>query len=119
MLAEKRVHKRFVDYCNNRSVTLLKGLRLFGIRCKQKNSPNAFRIRIFLFRSYSFGIETINTSIHVRSRSSLENHTRFQTKMCKVFLDQKGPKTLPFGRHIPYMAYIWECPPDPEPFHDC
>ena len=37
--------------------------------------------------SYSFGIETINTSIHVHSRSSLENHTRFQTKMGKVFSD--------------------------------
>ena len=70
---------------------------------KQKNSPNAFRIRIFIFYSYSFGIETINTSIHVRSCSSLENHTRFQTKMGKVFSDQKGPKTLPFGRYIP----IW------------
>ena len=31
---------------------------------------------------YSFGIETITTFIH--SRSSLENHTRFQTKMGKV-----------------------------------
>ena len=70
---------------------------------KQKNSPNAFRIRIFIFYSYSFGIETINTSIHVRSCSSLENHTRFQTKMGKVFSDQKGPKTLPFGWYIP----IW------------
>ena len=39
---------------------------------------NAFRIRIFHFLSYSFGIETINTFIH--SRSSLENHTRFQTE---------------------------------------
>ena len=63
---------------------------------KQKNSPNAFRIRTFLFRFYSFGIETINTSIHVRSRSSLENHTRFHAKMGKVFSDQKGPKPLPF-----------------------
>ena len=39
---------------------------------------NAFRIRIFHFLSYSFGIETINTFIHFRS--SLENHTRFQTE---------------------------------------
>ena len=34
------------------------------------------------------------------SRSSLENHTRFQTKMGKVytrFLDQNGAKTLPNG----------------------
>ena len=40
-------------------------------------------ICIFLFRSYSFGIETINTFIH--SRSSPENHTRVQTKMGKVY----------------------------------
>ena len=44
---------------------------------------NPFRIRIFHFLSYSFGIETINTFIH--SRSSLENHTRFQTKMFNVY----------------------------------
>ena len=47
----------------------------YQIRAQTKtNSLNAFRIRIFLFCSYSFGTETINTSI--RSRSSLENHTR-------------------------------------------
>ena len=59
---------------------------------KQKNSSNPFRIRIFLFLSYSFGIETINTFIH--SRSSLENHTRFQTKMGKVYtrFQTKKPK---------------------------
>ena len=57
--------------------------RLLRLECKQKNSSNPFRIRIFLFLSYSFGIETINTFIH--SRSSLENHTRFQTKMSKVY----------------------------------
>ena len=68
----------------------------YQVRVETKNSPNAFRIRIFLFRSYSFGIETINTSIHVRSRSSLENHTRFHIKMGKVFSDQEGPNPLPF-----------------------
>ena len=72
----------------------------------QKNSSNAFRIRVFLFPSYSFGIETINTFI--RSRSSLENYTRFQTKMAKVytsFQTKKTQKKQPFGaaRHIP----IW------------
>ena len=57
-----------------------------------------------LFRSYSFGIETINTFIH--SRSSLENHTRFQTKMSKVytrFQTKKAQKPYLLGRHIP----IW------------
>ena len=48
------------------------------IRAQTKNFSNPFRIRIFLFLSYSFGIETINTVIH--SGSSLENHTRLQTK---------------------------------------
>ena len=36
---------------------------------------------------------------------SLENHTRFQTKVGKVYtgfqLDQNGAKTLPDGRNVP------------------
>ena len=69
---------------------------------KQNISLNAFWIRIFLSRSYSFGIEMINTFIH--SRSSLENHTRFQSKMGKVytrFQTKRDPKPYPLGRHIP------------------
>ena len=58
-------------------------LSLLRLERKQKNSSNPFRIHIFLFLSYSFGIGTINTFIH--ARSSLENHTRFQTKMVKVY----------------------------------
>ena len=38
---------------------------------QKKYSPNAFRISIFLFRCYSFGIAMMNTSTHVRSRSFL------------------------------------------------
>ena len=70
------------------------------------NSSNAFRIRIFLFCCYSYGIETINTLIHERSRSFLENHTRFQNKMSKVFSDQKKPKnpTLWGGTYL-YSLY--------------
>ena len=37
-----------------------------------------FEYFIFLFRSYSFGIETINTFIRCTSCSYLETHTRFQ-----------------------------------------
>ena len=58
-------------------------LSLLRLERKQKNSSNPFRIRIFLFLSYSFGIETIKTFIH--SRSSLENHTQFQSKMGKIY----------------------------------
>ena len=92
-------------------------LNLAGItkfKCERKNEKNSGRsskmtpsckwpVRIFLYLSYSFGIETINTFIH--SRSSLENHTRFQTKMGKVYsrfqLDQNGAKALPDGRQVP------------------
>ena len=77
-------------------------LSLLRLERKQKSSSNAFRIRIFLFLSYSFGIETINTFIH--SRSSLENHTRFQTKMGKVytrFQTKTAKKTYPMGWHLP------------------
>ena len=47
----------------------------------------------YFFLSYSIGIETINTFI--RSRSFLENHTRFQTKTAQ--------KPYPLGRHIPVL----------------
>ena len=76
--------------------------------CKQKNSSNAFRIRIFLLLSYSFGIETINTFI--RSHSALENHTQLQTKMGKVYTCFQT-KTRPGGAAHTYIACIREYPP--------
>ena len=81
-------------------------LSLLRLERKQKNYSNPFRIRIFLFLSYSFGIETINTFIH--SRSSLKNHTRFQTKSVYPFSDQNSAKILS-DRATP--AYIREYPP--------
>ena len=49
----------------------------YQIRAQTKtNSSNAFLIHVFLFLSYSFGIETINSFIHVRSRSSLESRPK-------------------------------------------
>ena len=63
----------------------------------------------FLFLSYSLGIETINTFIH--SRSSLENHTRFQTKLSKVytrFQTNTDLKSFPFAAAHTYMACIGE-----------
>ena len=55
----------------------------FRLERKQTISPNAYPIRKFLLRSYSFGVETINKFIH--PRSSIENHTRFQIKMGKEY----------------------------------
>ena len=74
---------------------------------KQKISSNPFRIRIFLFLSYSFGIRN-NKYLHTL-RSSLENHTRFQTRMGKVstrFQTKTAQKPYPMGRHI--LTYVTE-----------
>ena len=92
------------------------GLKLLKLERKQNNSSNAFGIRMFLCRSYSSGIKTITTL--VRSRSSLENHTRLQTKMgevCTCFQTKKAQKSKPFGAAHTYMAYIrgYHSPPPP------
>ena len=85
---------------------------LLELEHKQNIFSNAFRI--FLFPSYSFGIETINTFI--RFRSSLENHARFQNKIGKVytrFQTKTAQKPHPWGWHIPIKAYIRLYPPPP------
>ena len=82
------------------------------------NKTNDFLIRTFLFLSYSFGIEKINTFKH--SRCPLENHTRFQTKMGKVYVivpvfrpkQRKNPILLFRAAHT-YRAYIREYPLPP------
>ena len=79
-------------------------LSLLRLERQQKNALNPFRIGTFLFLSYSFGIELINMFIH--SHSSLENHTRFQTKMTNVytytrFQTKTAQKPYPMGQHIP------------------
>ena len=73
---------------------------------QQKDLVNIFwefAIKV-LFLSYLFGIEMINTFIH--SRSSLENHTRFQISMGQVytrFQTKKAQILYPMEQHIP----IW------------
>ena len=89
---------------------------LLRLERKQKIYSNAFRICIFLFsRSYSFGIETINTFIH--SRSSIENYTRFQTIMGKSIpvFRPKRPQihTLCGGTNL--HGLFWGVQPPPPP----
>ena len=81
-------------------------LYLLGLERKQK----ILRSHI-LFRSYSFGIEMINTFIHFRS--SLKNHTRFQTKWAKCIRGFRPKRRKnPTDRVVHnYMAYIRESPP--------
>ena len=74
---------------------------------------------MFLFLSYSFGIELINTFIH--SSSSLENHIRFQTIMGKVntrFQTKTAQKPHPMGLHIPILLIYGSTPPGGY-FSDC
>ena len=90
---------------------------LLRLESKQKISSNVFRICIFLFScSYSFEIETINTFVH--SRSSPENHTRFQTIMGKSIpvFRPKRPKihTLCGGTNL-HGLYRGVQPPPPPP----
>ena len=92
-----KLHSRFQTWALGRNCVII-----IQIRAQTKKSSNPFRIRIFLFLSYLFGIKTINTFI--RSCSSLKNHTRFHTKMGKVytrFQTKTAQKPHPMGRHIP------------------
>ena len=66
----------------------------------------------FLFLSYSFGIEAIKTFFH--TPSSLENHTRFETKNSKVytrFQTKMAQEPYPLARHIPIWLIWGSAPP--------
>ena len=80
-----------------------------------------FELAYSLFLSYSFGIETINVFI-LSCSWSLEDHTRIQTKMSKVYtrFQTKTAKTVPFGRHIPIPIWLIKgsTPPPPLPYQD-
>ena len=71
----------------------------------KNNSPNSFRIRIFLFLSYLFGIKTINTFIH--SGSSLETIPDFRPKWAKcipVFRPKQRKNPTRWGGT--YLLYV-------------
>ena len=68
---------------------------------------------MFLFLYYSLGVEKTNTFI--RSRGSLENHTRFKTIMVKIytrFQTKTARKPYPLGRHSLHRGVP---PPPPVP----
>ena len=65
----------------------------------QQQQCNPLEVAYFFFLSYSFATETMNTFVH--SRSALENHTRFQTKMSNVYTRFQTKTTQnPLGWHI-------------------
>ena len=68
---------------------------LHRLERKTKNSLNAFRIRIFLFLSYSFGTETINTFISPKVPSKTILDSRPKWAKCIPVFRPKRPKNHP------------------------
>ena len=92
-LAFNKLCHHYLDYNSNKKYCL-----------------KSVRIGIFLFLSFSFETETINTFVHFRS--ALEKHTRFQTKMSKVYTRfQTKTAQRPFGAA---HRYVGEYPPGPD-----
>ena len=69
-----------------------------SLECKQTNQIQ--------FEFSFFRIETLNTFIY--SRSSLENHTRFQTKVGKVYTIHPFYFIKVVGRFFPKLDAIWQ-----------
>ena len=80
-----KLHTRFQTWAEIMS-------SLLRLERKQKNSSNPFRIRIFLFLSYSFGIEARNTFIRSLSPRKLY-----------PISDQNGTKNPPDGAAHSYI----------------
>ena len=86
---------------------------LLRLERKQNCYSKPFRIRIFLFLSYSFGIETISTFIHsVVPSKTIPDFRPKWAKSVTVFRPKRA-KTLPDGAAHTYMAYIRKYPPPP------
>ena len=79
-------------------------LSLLRLERKQKNSSSPFQIRIFLFLSYSFGIETINTFIHsvVPSKTTPDSRPKW-AKCIPVFRPERRKNPFRWGTYIAYL----------------
>ena len=76
-------------------------LSLLRLERKQKNYSNPFRICLFLFLSYSFGIEAMNTFIHSVVPYKTISDSRLKWAKClPVFRPKQRKKPYPMGRHI-------------------
>ena len=72
--------------------------RLLRLECKQKNSSNPFRIRIFLFLSHSFGIKMINMFIHsVVPSKTIPDSRPTWAKCIPVFRPKRHKNPTPWG----------------------
>ena len=105
-----KIHTHFQTSISGPGLNAEIMLSLLRLGRKYKNYSNLFGIRIFLFLSYSFGIETIKMFIHSIPRKPNplpEQHGQ----SVYPFSDQNGAKALPDGAAHTYMAYVKEYPP--------
>ena len=102
-----KIHTRFQTCPLGRNYVIITKIRAQ----KRKKLVNPFRIRIFLFLAFSFGIETINTFIHSVVPSKTIPDSRQNGQSVYPFSDHNGAKTLPEGTAHTYISYIREYPP--------
>ena len=89
-------------------------LSLLSRQSANKNYSNPFRIRIFLFLAYSFGIETINTFIHSVVPSKTIPDSRPIWAKCIHVFRPKLRKTPPRRGGI-YLYGLYKGVPQPHP----
>ena len=89
-------------------------LSLLRLERKQNNYSNPFRIRIFLFLSYSSGIETISTFIHSVVPSKTQPDSRPKWAKCiPVFRPKRRKNPTRWGGTYVYGLYKGVAPPPP------
>ena len=81
-------------------------LSLLSRQSANKNYSNPFRIRIFLFLAYSFGIETINTFIHsVVPSKTIPDSRPIWAKCIPVFRPKRRKTPTRWGGIYLYGLY--------------
>ena len=88
-------------------------LSLRRLEDKQKKISNLFRIRIILFLSYSFGIETINTSIPVVPSKTIHDSRPKWAKSIPIFRPKRRKTPTQWGGSYLYGLYKGVPPPPP------
>ena len=89
-------------------------LSLLRLERKQNNYSNPFPIRIFLFLSYSSGIETISTFIHSVVPSKTQPDSRPKWAKCiPVFRPKRRKNPTRWGGTYVYGLYKGVAPPLP------
>ena len=88
-------------------------LSLFRLERKQKNYSHPFRIRIFLFVSYSFGTETVNTFIHsvVPATQIIPDSRPKWAKCIPVFRPKRRKNPTRWGGTYLYGLHLGSTPP--------